>query len=165
MKAAHTFLNSDYFKKCDVKWSIFHDDDAFVNYPKFESIIDHDSKPKVGSDLIPDPALYCMWNGIKPQIPMRFSKYKGESSNFLVKNNVVFSVSSSDYPFGYWFPPFCNGPCAGVPVDISKKLLTVAESRKQSSFGLEDVLFTGIYRQIANVTNIRRLPYICEHFR
>ena len=79
--------------------------------------------------------------------------------------NDDFSVSSSDYPFGYWFPPFCNGPCAGIPIDISKKLLTVAESRKQSSFGLEDVLFTGIYRQIANVTNIRRLPYICEHFR
>ena len=87
-KAAHTFLNSDYFKKCDVKWSIFHDDDAFVNYPKFESIIDHDSKPKVGSDLIPDPALYCMWNGIKPQLPMRFSKYKGDLVIFLIKNNV-----------------------------------------------------------------------------
>ena len=89
-KAAHTFLNSDYFKKCDVKWSIFHDDDAFVNYPKFESIIDHDSKPKVGSDLIPDPALYCMWNGIKPQIPMRFSKYKGESSQFFGKTIMLF---------------------------------------------------------------------------
>ena len=82
-----------------------------------------------------------------------------------VSTYLCFSVSSSDYPFGYWFPPFCNGPCAGVPIDISKKVLTVAESRKQSSFGLEDVLFTGIYRQIANVTNIRRLPYICEHFR
>ena len=93
-QTAHTFLNSDYFKKCDVKWSIFHDDDAFVNYPKFESIIDHDSKPKVGSDLIPDPALYCMWNGIKPQIPMRFSKYKGEVFSIFFSVTVMLATFS-----------------------------------------------------------------------
>ena len=92
-------MNSKYFEKCNVKWTIFHDDDAFVNYPKFEQIIEHDSKAKLtgktgsdkteseksGSDKtgndkpeLNDPSLYCMWNGIKPQIPMRFSKYKGK---------------------------------------------------------------------------------------
>ena len=90
-----------------------------------------------------------MWNGIRPQVPMRYSKYR---------------VDPTDYPFGYWFPPFCNGPCAALPVSASAKLLNIAENSKQNGFGLEDVLYTGIYREIANITNIKRLPYICEHF-
>ena len=33
--AGHEFLNSEYFDDCQNKdWVIFHDDDAYVNYPQ-----------------------------------------------------------------------------------------------------------------------------------
>ena len=110
---AHTFLNSTYFDACKAsqKWVIFHDDDSYVDYrqvfdqkvasnglilknsilktsqSKFERTIQRPINKNY-------PGLFCMWNDIKPQIPLRYSKY---------------GVTMDEYPFGYWYPGFCNG--------------------------------------------------------
>ena len=110
---AHTFLNSTYFDACKAsqKWVIFHDDDSYVDYrqvfdqkvasnglilknsilktsqSKFERTIQRPINKNF-------PGLFCMWNDIKPQIPLRYSKY---------------GVTMDEYPFGYWYPGFCNG--------------------------------------------------------
>ena len=47
----------------------------------------------------------------------------------------------------------------------SQQLLEVAEKVGFHQFPLEDVLFTGVYREMANITKLTKLPNICEHFR
>ena len=60
-------------------------------------------------------------------------------------------------------PKFCNGPCALISKQGSKKLFKTASETKNPRFPLEDVLFTGIYRTLANLPDPNLLPGVCEH--
>ena len=49
--------------------------------------------------------------------------------------------------------------------ETSEKILDQAQKTGLRNFPLEDVLFTGIFREMANITQLIRLPYVCEHYR
>ena len=80
---------------------------------------------------------------------MRWSKYQ---------------VTPEQFPMGYMYPPFCNGPCAAMTTSASEKLYKTASKIIQPQFPLEDVLFTGIYRTEAKMNSISLVPRMCEHF-
>ena len=79
------------------------------------------------------------------------------------RNPSKWSLNIDQYSYGYKFPRFCNGPCAGISKTGSEKVLQQAKERLNPGVHLEDVLFTGIYRQLANITEIVTLPGACEH--
>ena len=49
--------------------------------------------------------------------------------------------------------------------ETSSRILDQAQKTGLKQFPLEDVLFTGIFREMANITQLIRLPYVCEHYR
>ena len=73
------------------------------------------------------------------------------------------TLNIDQYSYGYKLPRFCNGPCAVISKTGSEKVLREAKERVNPGVYLEDVLFTGIFRTLANVTEIVTLPGACDH--
>ena len=76
--------------------------------------------------------------------PGRFGKY-----------GVTFDV----WPAGYTFPDFCQGPATLIS---KSAVLSLLETRLKLNFAfdLEDVLFTGIYREMAGIHSPAQFAYI-----
>ena len=72
-------------------------------------------------------------------------------------------LSFDQWPAGYFFPTYCGGPCKLVSSNALLKISNVINHSLVEKFPLEDVLFSGIFRTIANVTNIQHKRGLCEH--
>ncbi|CBY15544.1 unnamed protein product [Oikopleura dioica] len=140
--AAHNFLNSDYFDDCNVQWTIFHDDDSVVNYQKLVNNV----FKKEQSDTA---KFRCIFSNINPGRPIRSGKY---------------GVNAHNFPMGYIFPAFCNGPAASFSKKASEDIFNIAKTHSLSGFILEDVMFTGIFREIAKDRDIKLVQGIAQHF-
>ena len=84
--------------------------------------------------------------------PRRFGKYA-----------VPFDLWES----GYFYPSFCTGPCYMTSRPALNKMYDAARQHLDlvAKFPLEDVLFTGIFRQAANVTSIVKSTHgECRHY-
>ncbi|CAG5110016.1 Oidioi.mRNA.OKI2018_I69.chr2.g4469.t1.cds [Oikopleura dioica] len=146
--AAHNFLNSDYFDSCNVQWTIFHDDDSAVVYDKLiNNVFKRES---------PDTAKFrCIFSNINPGPPIRTGKY---------------GVNAHNFPMGYIFPAFCNGPAASFTKKASEDIFEIARTHRNgrnsflSGFILEDVMFTGIFREIAHDKDIKMITGMAQHF-
>ena len=60
-------------------------------------------------------------------------------------------IDSDEYPFGYLFPPWCHGGGVGIAVDAANTIYELA-TRVWRDFRIDDVLFFGIYRELAGLT-------------
>ena len=98
-------------------------------------------------------------------------KAKGSDSHFwihhwILNENPVESknrLTFDQWPAGYFFPTYCGGPCKLVSSNALLKITSVINKSLAEKFPLEDVLFSGIFRTIANVTNIQHKRGLCEH--
>ena len=72
-------------------------------------------------------------------------------------------LSFDQWPAGYFFPTYCGGPCKLVSSNALLKITSVINQSLAEEFPLEDVLFSGIFRTLANVTNIQHKRGLCEH--
>lgn len=138
--AAHNFLNSKYFDDCDVQWTIFHDDDSVVNYQKLVNSV----FKKETSDTA---KFRCLDSNITAGSPMRSGKY---------------GVNAHNFPMGYIFPAFCNGPAAAFTIKASQDIFNIAKSHSHSGFILENLMFTGIFREIAKDQDIKMKTGIAQ---
>lgn len=128
-----------FLDKCSNKLEgiVFHDDDTFCNPDKIENL-SHDG----GDDVT------CLTSNLQFHRAHRFGKYK---------------LSTLNWPAGYYIPSFCTGP--GVLVSRASVVQIKHEFDRTAidNFPLEDVLFTGIMRQKAGLTNIRDKSGTCSH--
>ena len=49
--------------------------------------------------------------------------------------------------------------------ETSAKLLDQAERSRLGEFPLEDVLFNGVFREMANISELVELTDVCYHYR
>merc|ERR1719238_2463177 len=92
----------------------------------------------------------CMYGGSEPFLPDRWGKY---------------AVTPEQFPMGHMLPDFCNGPCSSMSLSASKALFQTALTTDNLAFPLEDVLFTGIFRSVAKMSNIKHVvnAKVCHH--
>ncbi|CBY08085.1 unnamed protein product [Oikopleura dioica] len=140
--ATHNFLNSDYFYDCNVNWTIFHDDDEVVNYQKLVN----DVLKKEKSDTA---KFRCIFSNVNSGPPNRSGKY---------------GVNAHNFPMGYIFPAFCHGSAGAFSKKASEDIFNIARTHSFSGFILEDVMFAGIFREIAKDSDIKALHGITQHF-
>ena len=127
------------------KWTIFQDDDVFINRDSLESALLHR-----------DPnseEIFCLDKMIKNGRAHRVGKN---------------SLSRDQWPVGFLFPPFCSGPAYVLPRKARQKILDAAELNKNmiDHFPLEDVLFTGLLREAARIEGkeLKLIEDVAFHF-
>ena len=74
-----------------------------------------------------------------------------------------YAMNASQYSFGYRYPKFCHGPCMTLSRNASVTIYHVAQNHNWNEFKLEDVLFSGIMRTMANMTSIELAGGNCQH--
>lgn len=118
----------------------FQDDDSFL-------VVDKVTKMMQNSTLAP---ITCLAGFNDESRPFRFGKY-----------NLTFT----EWETGYWFPSFCAGPCTAMERSTVKSIYDTAMKSQELSFKLEDVFFTGVLRQKANVKPPADMTSnkICDH--
>ena len=76
---------------------------------------------------------------------------QNRSASYWGKYNVTYDM----FPPSYYYPHYCNGQCALINrqalMAIHKETLRTA----MGDFRIEDIYFTGILREKANITNIQ----------
>ncbi|CAG5094687.1 Oidioi.mRNA.OKI2018_I69.XSR.g13779.t1.cds [Oikopleura dioica] len=122
-------------------WIIIHDDDTFIKYERQYEIFKR-------SNFFPKEHLQCMYGYFTEEAPLRWSKY---------------GVGFREYPFGYYYPKFCHGPCMSLSKAAASKIYHQAMITNWNGIILEDVLFSGIIRELANVTSMDIERGSCEH--
>lgn len=116
-------MNSDYFDNCNVKWTIFHDDDSVVNYQMVSfkivrlfffnvfKLVNNVLKIEDGETA----KFRCLFANINPEHPLRSGKYAVDSNNF---------------PMGYIYPSFCHGPAASFTKKASADIFEIAKTHR-----------------------------------
>ena len=61
-------------------------------------------------------------------------------------------ISYADYPVGYLYPPWCHGGAVGMRKEIASRLLEIRALAGHNEFYVDDVLFYGIYRELAGIS-------------
>lgn len=89
------------------------------------------------------------------------------------------------FPHDYYIPRYSNGQCTAMTASAAMKIYQVARKTDRRDFRIEDMLFTGIFREKAQVKNITGLEtpgkcpsnsvknsvgllttfLVCEHFQ
>ena len=90
----------------------------------------------------------CMYGYLTEEAPLRWMKY---------------NLTAAQYPMGYRYPKFCHGPCMTLSKTASTQIYRVAVDHDWNNIKLEDVLFSGLMRTIANVSSIDIDRNHCRH--
>ena len=77
------------------------------------------------------------------------------SQNDRAKREGKNKLSFQQWPAGFILPKYCGGPCKLASADTVFKIGQVMKRDIAAEFPLEDVLFTGIYRELVNATNLK----------
>ena len=180
---AHTFLNSTYFDACKAsqKWVIFHDDDSYVDYRQvFDQKVASNGlilknsifKPRKAnlSELYNDQSIKTFPDYSVCGMISSHRYHLGTQSMESLWTNTLLDTGTPDSVMGKFRlliiqKKYPRRPCAGMSRETSSRILDQAQKTGLKQFPLEDVLFTGIFREMANITQLTRLPYVCEHYR
>ena len=121
--------------------------------------------------FIVDPSMNFLWEKDEIMLHVSFpSKLRISGSKTVFGQNdrkfwpPKLTVNlASVYPFAHRFPKFCHGPCVAMTSESSKKLFDIARTHKWNHMPVEDVLFNGVMRELANITNIELQTGVCRH--
>ena len=61
------------------------------------------------------------------------------------------------FPHDYYIPRYSNGQCTAMTASAALKIYQVAKKTDRRDFRIEDMLFTGVFREKAQVKNITGL--------
>ncbi|CBY16153.1 unnamed protein product [Oikopleura dioica] len=84
------------------------------------------------------------------------------SSSYLC---ALFKIQINDvWPDNYRYPTYCGGACTILTSSAAQTIYNVASRIEFNELNIDDMLFTGVYRELANmpVPSVNRR--LCHHF-
>jgi len=75
-----------------------------------------------------------------------------------------FRLSNDVWPDNYRYPTYCAGACTVMSSSTAQKIYSVARKIELSDFNMEDVLFTGVYRTLADIEKPAVNRRLCHHY-
>jgi len=128
-------------------WYVHQDDDTFFDIDKLNKF-----KSSYYYKWFDGPRIICgvhtHWN----VIPMR----KGDSESKYI-------VSEEQWPIDAYYPNYCGGPCTIIRGDAAVAIREESKITSDGTFGMEDVLFTGVFREKAGLRDMIDGAGICQH--
>ncbi|CBY32984.1 unnamed protein product [Oikopleura dioica] len=73
-------------------------------------------------------------------------------------------LSNDVWPDNYRYPTYCAGACTVLRSSAAQKIYNVARKIELNEFNIDDVLFTGVYRELANIPVPSVKHNLCHHF-